>query len=116
MQEAAKTFGVQIQIVNASTDNELESAFAELSQLQVGALVVGTGEFFNSRAVKIVTLAAQQNFPAMYQYRQYADVGGLVSYGPDLRDAYRQAGVYSSRILNALIAKRTGTMAVTCWS
>ena len=99
MQEAAKTFGVQIQIVNASTDNELESAFAELSQLQVGALVVGTGEFFNSRAVKIVTLAAQQNFPAMYQYRQYADVGGLVSYGPDLRDAYRQAGVYSSRIL-----------------
>src|SRR5262249_39444524 len=75
MQEAAKTFGVQIQIVNASTDNELESAFAELSQLQVGALVVGTGEFFNSRAVKIVTLAAQKNGRAMYQYRQYADVG-----------------------------------------
>jgi putative ABC transport system substrate-binding protein len=57
IQEAAKTFGVQIQVVNASTDAELESAFAELGQLRVGALVVGTGEFFNSRPEKIVGLA-----------------------------------------------------------
>lgn len=99
MQEAAKTFGVQIQVVNASTDGELESAFADLSQLRVGALMVGTGEFFNSRTEKIAALAAQQHVPAMYQYRQFADVGGLVSYGPHITDAYRQAGIYCSRIL-----------------
>src|SRR5262245_10722452 len=99
MQEAAKTFGVQIQVLNASTDSELESAFAELSQLRVGALVVGTGEFFNSRPEKIAGLAAQQHIPAMYQYRRYAEVGGLISYGPHITDAYRQAGIYTARIL-----------------
>ena len=99
IQEAAKTFGVQIQVVSASTDAELESAFAELGQLRVGALVVGTGEFFNSRPEKIVALAAQQHIPAMYQYRQFAEVGGLISYGPNITDAYRQAGIYTSRIL-----------------
>ncbi len=99
MQEAAKTFGVQIQVVNASTDGELESAFAELGQLRVGALVVGTGEFFNSRPEKIGGLAAREHIPAMYQYRRYAEVGGLISYGPHIADAYRQAGIYTSRIL-----------------
>ena len=99
MQEAAKTFGVQIQVVNASTDSELESAFAELSQLRVGALMVGTGEFFNSRPEKIVGLAARQHIPAMYQYRRFAEVGGLISYGPHITDAYRQAGIYTARIL-----------------
>jgi len=99
MQEAAKTFGVQIQVVNASTDDELESAFAELHQLRVGAVVVGTGEFFNSRPDKIVGLAARQHIPAMYQYRQFAEAGGLISYGPHLADAYRQAGIYTSKIL-----------------
>jgi putative tryptophan/tyrosine transport system substrate-binding protein len=99
MQEAAKTFGVQIQVVNASTDGELESGFAELSQLRVGALMVGTGEFFNSRPEKIVGLAARQHIPAMYQYRRFAEVGGLISYGPHITDAYRQAGIYTARIL-----------------
>ena len=96
IQEAAKTCGVHIQVVNASTDAELESAFAELGQLRVGALVVGTGEFFNSRPEKIVALAAQQRIPAMYQYRRFAEVGGLISYGPNITDAYRQAGVYTA--------------------
>ena len=97
IQEAAKKFGVQIQVVNASTDAELESAFAELGHLRVSALVVGTGEFFNSRPEKIVGLADRQHIPAMYQYRRYAEVGGLISYGPNITDAYRQAGIYTSR-------------------
>jgi len=99
IQEAAKRFGVQIQVVNASTDAEIENAFAELGQLRVGALVVGTGEFFNSRPEKIVGLADRQHIPAMYQYRRFAEVGGLISYGPHITDAYRQAGIYTSRIL-----------------
>jgi len=99
MQEAAKTFGLQIQVVNASTDSEIESSFAELSQLRVDAVVVGTGEFFNSRPEKIVGLAARQHIPAMYQYRRYAEVGGLISYGSHIGEAYRQAGIYTSRIL-----------------
>ena len=99
IQEAAKTFAVEIQVVNASTDAELESAFAELGQLRVGALVVGTGEFFNSRPEKIAGLADRHRIPAMYQYRRFAEVGGLISYGPHISDAYRQAGIYTSRIL-----------------
>jgi len=99
IQEAAKRFGVQIQVVNASTDAEIESAFAELGQLRVGALVVGTGEFFNSRPEKIVGLADRQHIPAMYQYRGFAEAGGLISYGPHITDAYRQAGIYTSMIL-----------------
>jgi ABC-type uncharacterized transport system substrate-binding protein len=99
IQEAAKSIGVQIQVVNASTDTELESAFAEFGHLRVGALVVGTGEFFNSRPEKIVGLADRQRIPAIYQYRRYAEVGGLISYGPHITDAYRQAGIYTSKIL-----------------
>ena len=99
IQEAAKRFGLQIQVVNSSTEVELESAFAELSQLRVGALVVGTSEFFNSRPEKIVGLAARKHIPAIYQYRRYAEVGGLISYGSHITDAYRQAGIYVARIL-----------------
>ena len=92
IQEAAKRFGVQIQVVNASTDAEIESAFAELGQLRVGALVVGTGEFFNSRPEKIVGLADRQHIPAMYQYRRFVEVGGLISYGPHIT-------IFSGRLL-----------------
>ena len=61
----------------------------------MGAVIVGAGEFFNSRREQIVALATRQRVPAMYQYRDFADVGGLISYGPSLSDAYRQTGVYT---------------------
>jgi putative ABC transport system substrate-binding protein len=99
MQKAARTLGLQMHVLNSSKDDELDKAFADLTKLQIGALVVGTGEFFNARRERIVTLAAQQRVPAMYQYRDFADVGGLISYGPSLADAYRQTGVYTGRIL-----------------
>ena len=99
MEQAARTLGLQMHVLNTSTDGELDKAFTDLNQLRVGALVVGTGEFFNSRREQIVALAARQRVPAMYQYRDFATVGGLVSYGPSLVDAYRQTGVYTGRVL-----------------
>ena len=99
LRKAASALGLQIHVLNTSTDGELDKAFADLIQLRAGAVIVGTGEFFNRRSKQIVALAAQQGMPAMYQYRHFADVGGLISYGPSLTDAYRQAGVYTGRIL-----------------
>jgi ABC-type uncharacterized transport system substrate-binding protein len=99
MQKAARALGLQIHVLNSSTDAELDRAFADLIHLRVGALIVGTGEFFNSRREQIVALAARQGVPAIYQYREFTDVGGLVSYGPSLADAYRLTGVYTGRIL-----------------
>jgi putative ABC transport system substrate-binding protein len=99
MQAAARALGLQMHVLNSSTDGALEKAFADLIHLRVGAVIVGTGEFFNTRREQIVALAAQQRVPAMYQYRDFADVGGLISYGPSLSDAYRQAGIYTGRVL-----------------
>ena len=70
-----------------------------LSQLRAGALLVGTGELFRRRPEQIAALAARQGVPTIYQYREYAAAGGLISYGTSITDAYRQAGVYTGRIL-----------------
>jgi putative ABC transport system substrate-binding protein len=99
IQEAAKALGLHIQVFSANTDGDLDRAFADLVELRVGALMLGTGIFFNSRREKIVALATRHAVPTIYQYREFADVGGLVSYGPSITDAYRQAGVYAGRIL-----------------
>jgi putative tryptophan/tyrosine transport system substrate-binding protein len=99
MQEAAHALGLQIHIVNASTEGEIDSAFATLARLRAGALIVGTGEFFNSRPEQLAELAARHAMPAFYQLRQFAAAGGLISYGTSITDAYRQAGVYTGRIL-----------------
>ena len=99
MQEAAHALGLQIHIVNASTEGEIDSAFATLAQLRADALIVGTGEFFNSRPERLAEQAARHAMPAFYQLRQFAAAGGLISYGTSITDAYRQAGVYTGRIL-----------------
>jgi ABC-type uncharacterized transport system substrate-binding protein len=99
VQEAAHALGLQIHVLNASTEGEINTAFAILSQLQLGALLVGTSDFFGSRPEQLAALAAQQGVPAIYQYREYAAAGGLISYGTSITDAYRQAGVYAGRIL-----------------
>jgi len=99
MQEAAHALGLQIHIINASTEGEIDSAFATLARLRAGALIVGTGEFFNSRPEQLAELAARHAMPAFYQLRQFAAAGGLISYGTSITDADRQAGVYTGRIL-----------------
>ena len=98
-QEAARALGLKIHVLNASTEAEISAAFATLPELKAGALLVGTGELFRRRPALIPTLAARQGIPAIYQYREYAAAGGLISYGTSLTDAYRLAGVYAGRVL-----------------
>ena len=99
VQDAARSVGQQIHTVYASTERELDTAFAELSQVQLGALVVGADPFFNSRRNQIVALAARYAIPAIYEGREYALAGGLMSYGTNLAEGYRQVGIYAARIL-----------------
>jgi putative tryptophan/tyrosine transport system substrate-binding protein len=99
MQEAARALGLQIHVLNASTEGEINSAFAKLAELRAGALIVGTGELFNSRPEQLVRLAERQALPAIYQAREFAAAGGLISYGASRTDAYRQAGIYTGRVL-----------------
>jgi putative ABC transport system substrate-binding protein len=99
MQEAAHALGLQIHVLNASTEGEINTVFAILSQLRLGALLVVTSNLFSRRREQFVTLAARQEVPAIYQYREYVAAGGLISYGTSITDAYRQAGIYTGRIL-----------------
>jgi len=84
---------------HASTPGEIDAAFATLRQRRAGALLVGSGTFFPSRRQQIVTLAARDAIPAMYSIREYVEEGGLMSYGNDIADGYRRAGLYVARIL-----------------
>jgi ABC-type uncharacterized transport system substrate-binding protein len=99
MQEAARALGLQIHILNASTEAEIDAAFAGLVQVRAGALIVGTGTFFNVRRKQLVALAARHKVPVIYQYRLFVAAGGLMSYGASLTDSYRLAGVYAGRVL-----------------
>src|SRR6516162_311143 len=100
LQEATQAKGVQIHISEASTDSELETAFADLASLKAGTLIVGADPFFNARRNQIVALAARYSLPAIYEWREFVDVGGLISYGPSLTGVYRQIGTYVGRVLN----------------
>jgi putative ABC transport system substrate-binding protein len=97
--EAARAKGVQLHVVKASSDSEIEPAFATLSQLRVGALVVVGDPLFSGRRVQVVTLAARRAIPAIYQGRDFVVAGGLLSYGSDLAAVYRLKGIYAGRIL-----------------
>ena len=91
--------GVQLQILKASTESEIDAAFATLVQLHDGALLVTADPFFNSRREQLVALASRYAVPALYEFREFATAGGLSSYGPSLASMYRQAGVYAGRVL-----------------
>jgi putative tryptophan/tyrosine transport system substrate-binding protein len=99
LQEAARTIGLQIRVVNATTIREIDAAFAILARERPDALFVVGGALFNSRRVQIASLAARDRIPASYGAREYVLVGGLVSYGTDNADAWRQVGVYTGSIL-----------------
>jgi putative tryptophan/tyrosine transport system substrate-binding protein len=99
LQAAAQAAGQQVRILNASTDGDLERSFAMLAQQGIGALLVGADPFFISRRDQLVSLAAHHVTPAIYNNRQYAVAGGLISYGTRVTDAHHQVGVYVARIL-----------------
>ena len=99
MRSAAGSLGVRLHIVHASTEPELDRAFADLTQQRVSALVIGTDTFFNSQSAKLGELTRRHALPAVYQYREFTAAGGLMSYAGSIRDAYRVAGVYTGRIL-----------------
>jgi putative tryptophan/tyrosine transport system substrate-binding protein len=96
---AAQSIGQTIKIVNATNQEEIDSAFATFSQLNVGALLVGADPFFNDRRDQIIAHVARLSIPAIYELREFAEAGGLMSYGASLADAYRRAGVYAGRVL-----------------
>jgi len=99
VEEAAKTFDVDLQVLNASTDLEIEAAFARLAELHAGAIIVAGEPFFDSRRAAIVELAAKHSVPASYSWRENVAMGGLLSYGTSITDSYRNSGIYCGRIL-----------------
>jgi putative ABC transport system substrate-binding protein len=100
VQSAAPALGLKLHILNAGSQREIDIAFASLAQLRPGALLVAASALFNSRRDQIVELAARQAIPAIYEHREFAMAGGLVSYGINLSEVYRQVGVYAGRILD----------------
>jgi putative tryptophan/tyrosine transport system substrate-binding protein len=97
--EAARAIGLEIQVLNASTSREIEAAFATLVRERPDALFTAPDGFFVSRRVQLATLAAHHRVPAAYHVREFVEVGGLMSYGSDIADVYRQVGVYTGQIL-----------------
>jgi putative ABC transport system substrate-binding protein len=99
VQKAARAIGQQVLILSASTEQEIETAFAAFLRERAGALLVGADTFFTSQPAMFVVLTARHAIPAIYPWRSHVDAGGLMSYGANLLDAYRQTGVYAGRVL-----------------
>jgi putative ABC transport system substrate-binding protein len=98
-QVAARVLGLQLRVLNASIDRDLDTVFATLPELRAGGLVIGTDSFFNTRKELIATLSLRHRVPSIHQYREYAEAGGLMGYGTETSDLSRQVGVYTGRIL-----------------
>ena len=99
LQVAARTLGLHIHVQNASSELEIDAAFASFAQQRLNALMVAADAYFRSRRDQLAALAAHHRIPATYAVREHAVAGGLMSYGPDIADSYRQAGRYVGRIL-----------------
>jgi ABC-type uncharacterized transport system substrate-binding protein len=99
VQEAARAMGLKIHVLRAATDREIDTGFETVAQEHIAAITVAADPFFDTRRDKLVALAARHAVPTMYHFREFAAAGGLMSYGIDLRDTYRQIGVYAGRIL-----------------
>jgi putative ABC transport system substrate-binding protein len=100
--EAARAKGVQLRILKASTEREIDAAVASLVQLHAGALVVAGDAFFTSRRDQLVALASRHAVPAIYALREFTAAGGLISYGTSITAAFRQVGIYAGRILKGV--------------
>ena len=99
LQAAARTLGLQLHVLHASNEREIDTAFATLVQLRAGALVIGADALFNSRSEQLAALTVRHAVPAIYQFREFVSAGGLMSYGTTVVDTYRPVGVYTGRIL-----------------
>ncbi|MFY9758298.1 MAG: ABC transporter substrate-binding protein [Pseudolabrys sp.] len=99
LEEPAHARGLQLHVLNASSERDFDSAFAKLVELQVGGLVIAADTIFNSRGQQLAALALKHVVPAVHTVREFAVAGGLVSYGGDIRETHRQAGIYTGRIL-----------------
>ena len=100
VQEAGRAKGVQLRVLKAGTDSDIDAAFASLIQLQAGALLVGSDPLLFSRRDQLVALASRHAVPAIYEWREFAVAGGLISYGTSLTGTWRQVGVYVGRVLS----------------
>jgi putative ABC transport system substrate-binding protein len=99
LESAARVMGRQVEIIKATNESELDATYVTISQMRAGALMVGNDPFFTSRRAQIVAVAARLAIPAIYEQREFALAGGLISYGTSIADSYRQLGVYVGRIL-----------------
>ena len=99
MEEAARALGQRLVALDGSTDEKIEAAFGALAPQHVSALLVGSDPFFDTRRERLVSLALQHRVPAIYQFREYAVAGGLMSYGTSITEMYRLVGIYIGRIL-----------------
>jgi ABC-type uncharacterized transport system substrate-binding protein len=102
VEAAAHTLGLKLQVLNATSSREIDAAFAPFVRERPDALFVGSGAFFLSRRVQLVHLATRHALPTTYSSRDYAEAGGLLSYGAAIADAYHQVGVYTGRILKGI--------------
>ena len=99
LQAAARSFGLELHVLNASTERDLDAAFAKLIQLRARGLVISAGSFFIGRQEQLAALAVRHAMPAVFESREFVAAGGLMSYGGSLTDSYRLTGVYTGRIL-----------------
>jgi putative ABC transport system substrate-binding protein len=100
VQNAARSAGMQLNLLNASTESEIETAFTTTVEQKSGALIIGTDPFLLGQRDQLVRLAARYALPTIYFLREFVEAGGLMSYGPNIANGYRQAGVYTGLILN----------------
>jgi putative ABC transport system substrate-binding protein len=99
LETAARAGGIQVQLLKAANSHDIEVAFDEIGRENLDAIFVEQSPFFSSRRVQLAQLTAHHSIPASYPGREFAEVGGLISYGSDIADAYRQVGIYCGRIL-----------------
>jgi putative ABC transport system substrate-binding protein len=99
VQAAARALGLELHVLTASTESDLDGVFAKLTQLRAGGLVIGSGAFFTSRPEQLAALTARHAVPAIHDKREFAVAGGLMSYGGNIADSYRLTGVYTGRVL-----------------
>ena len=99
VRSAAETLGLELHVLNASTESELEAAFAKVVELRASGLVIGGDAFFTSHSKQLAALAARYRVPAVYQWREFAAAGGLMSYGSNVTETHRLVGLYAGRIL-----------------
>jgi ABC-type uncharacterized transport system substrate-binding protein len=99
LEGSSRTLGLELHYLNAGTDSEVETAFSKLAQLRVGGLIIAADIFFNSRGQQLAALTLKHSVPAVHTVREFAVTGGLMSYGGNIKDSHRQAGIYTGRIL-----------------